>query len=275
MVQNQPTLKGRTVAITRPCGQAEEEAEIIRKKGGKPYLIPTIEIKGLSDLSPIKKFINELVKGEIDYIVFMSVNGIKHLLSAAENLKLSHQLEKGLKKTTVIAVGPKTTEAIKAHGIHVNLVPDKYTSDGIAESMQQFNISGKKVAIPRTSAANPTLKKRLTEMGALVHEIYVYDSKIPNDNGLNRRFVQDLTSGKIHAIVFGSGLCAKNFFQMLSGIIPPDKLADILWKKVAVSAIGPVTAEALAELHVRVDVMPKKHTFEEAIAALAQFWHQV
>jgi uroporphyrinogen-III synthase len=275
MVQTQPTLKGKTVAVTRPCGQADEEAEIIRKKGGKPYLIPTIEIQSLGDLSPIKKFIEELRQGGIDYIVFMSVNGIKHLLSAAENLKLTNQLEKGLKKTTVIAVGPRTAQEIEAHGVHVNLVPEKYTSDGIAESMQQLNLAGKKVAIPRTSAANPTLKQKLTEKGALVQEVYVYNSAIPKNDGLNRRFVQDLASGKIHAIVFGSGLCAKNFFQMLSEIVPPDKIAAILGQKVTVLAIGPVTAEALAVMHVKVDVMPKKHTFEEAIAALAEFWQQV
>ena len=60
MVQKTPSLKGKTVAITRPAGQAEEAGKLIEEKGGVPYYIPAIEIKGLSNFAPIKKFIAEL-----------------------------------------------------------------------------------------------------------------------------------------------------------------------------------------------------------------------
>ncbi len=272
MVQDQPTLKGKTIAVTRPCGQADEEAQIIRKNGGIPYLIPTIEIKGLSDLSPIKKFIEELALGEFDYIVFMSVNGVKHLFVASENLNLSNELLGGLEKTAIIAVGPRTAEELKAHQVHVNLVPLKYTSEGIAEGMQHLNVSNKKVAIPRTSAVNPTLKEKLTEMGALVKEVYVYESGLPVDGELKKKFLLDLSSGRIHAIVFGSGLCAKNLFEMLSDIVPPEKLTALLGCKATVVAIGPVTARTVIDMGAKVDVMPAIHTFEDALTALARFW---
>jgi uroporphyrinogen-III synthase len=272
MVQDQSTLKGKTIAVTRPCGQAEEEAQIIRKNGGIPYFIPTIEIKSLSDLSPLKKFIEELALGEFDYVVFMSVNGVKHLLAASENLMLSNELLGGLEKPIIIAVGPRTAEELKAHQIHVNSVPLKYTSEGIAEGMQPLNVLNKKVAIPRTSAANSTLKEKLTEMGALVKEVYVYESGLPVENELKKKFLLDLSAGKIHAIVFGSGLCAKNLFEMLRGVVPPEKLATLLGCKATVVAIGPVTARTLIDLGAKVDVMPEMYTFEDALTTLAQFW---
>jgi hypothetical protein len=76
MVQEATSLKGRTVAVTRPTGQAEEAGEMIAKRGGKPYLIPTIEIKGPRDLSATKKFIEALARDEVDYVIFMSINGV-------------------------------------------------------------------------------------------------------------------------------------------------------------------------------------------------------
>ncbi len=87
MVQKTPSLKGKTVAITRPAGQAEEAGKLIKEKGGIPYYIPAIEIKGLSNLEPIKKFITELQKEQVDYVILMSTNGVKHLFGAAETLK--------------------------------------------------------------------------------------------------------------------------------------------------------------------------------------------
>jgi uroporphyrinogen-III synthase len=37
-------------------------------------------------------------------------------------------------------------------------------------------------------------------------------------------------------------------------------------------AIGPKTAEALAEMGLKVDVMPKTYLLEDALNALAQHW---
>jgi uroporphyrinogen-III synthase len=272
MVQENSTLKGKTIAITRPSGQAEEVAELIKKRGGKPYFIPAIEIKGPSDLSPIKDFIGELQKGKVDYVIFMSVNGVRYLLSASENLSLLDSTLEGLKKTVTVAVGPKTAQELKAHKIPVNLVPAKYTSEGLLQSLRQLDISGKTICIPRTSGATPILKEKLGEMGALVKEVYVYDSVLPVDQKLREKFFQDLTAEKIDAIIFGSALSVKNLFQMPSDQISTEKLRDLMNRKVTVVAIGPVTADALVERGVKVDVMPDRHLFEEALAALARYW---
>jgi uroporphyrinogen-III synthase len=273
MVQESATLKGKTIAITRPSGQTDATAEIIEKRGGKPYFIPAIEIKASSDLAPIKNFIEELEKGKVDYVIFMSINGVRYLLSASERLSRFAATLEGLKKTVTVAIGPKTAQELKTHKIPVKLIPEKYTSEGLLESLRKLDISGKKIRIPRTSGATPTLKEKLGEMGALVKEIYVYDSALPVDKNLKEKFFQDLTAEKIDAIIFGSALSVKNLFQMLDDQIAPEKLRELMNKKVAVVAIGPVTADALVEIGVKVDVMPNKHLFEEAVAALARHWN--
>ena len=273
MVQDVFTLKGRTIAITRPRDQAEETGKMIEKKGGKPYFIPTIKIKGPSDLSSIKKFIDDLMRGEIDYVIFMSINGVRYLLSAAESLGLRDQLKEYLRKTVTIAVGPRTAQELKTHKIHVNLVPAKYSSEGIIQSLQQLDISGKSICIPRTSGATPILAKRLGEMGGKVQEIYVYESLLPIDQNLKERFFQDLMAGKIHAIIFSSSLGVKNLFQMLMEQISMEKLRDTMNSRLTIVAIGPATAKTLLEMGLKVDVMPDKHLFEEALIALARYWN--
>ena len=221
MVQKTPSLKGKTVAITRPAGQAEEAGKLIKEKGGVPYFIPAIEIKGLTNFAPVKNFVSELLKGQVDYVIFMSTNGVKYLFSAAETLKQSSQLKEGLAKTFVIAVGPRTAQALEEeYRVHVSLVPLKYSSEGLIECLQGKEISGKTIRIPRTTGATPTLTEKLKEMGAQVEEVYVYESGLPVDQKLKDKFFQDLTSGKIDAIVFGSGLSAKNIFKMLTENAP-------------------------------------------------------
>jgi uroporphyrinogen-III synthase len=271
MVQEAP-LKGRVVAITRPTGQAEEAGDLIKTKGGVPYYIPALEIKGLCDVNAIKKFIWELLKGNVDYVILMSTNGVKYLFEAAKPGNRTLMLHEGLSQTTVIAVGPKTAEALQEHHIRVDIVPQKYSSEGLLEVLKEKDIKGKTIRIPRTSKATPILKNALTSMGANVEEIYVYESGLPEDEVLKSKFYEDLTGGCIDALLFGSGLSAKNIFKMLTEKAPIDELRKILKEKVTVVAIGPTTAEALKELGIDVDVVPNDYLFDSALDALADYW---
>ncbi len=272
MVQKTPGLNGRVVAITRPAGQAEEAGKIIRDMGGVPYYIPAIEIKGLSNPEPIKKFVAEIEHGKVDYVLLMSTNGVKYLFEATDSLKLTGALQVGLAKVFTVAVGPRTAQALGEYHVHVDLVPTKYSSEGLIEYFKDKPLRNKKIRIPRTSNATPTLTNQLRELGADVEEVYVYESGLPVDEKLKKKFYEDLTSGRINALVFGSGLSAKNIFKMLTEKAPMEQLREVIKAKVTTVAIGPTTAEALKELNIKVDVIPEDYLFENALSALAKFW---
>lgn len=271
MVQKTP-LKGRVVAITRPAGQAEEAGELIRAKGGVPYYIPAIEIKGLSNPEPMKKFVTELTAETVDYVILMSTNGVKYLFGAAQEINQTRQLYEGLKRACVIAVGPKTAEAMREYNVRVDMMPEKYSSDGLLEALKGTDLKGKKIRIPRTSNATPTLTNQLKAQGADVEEIHIYESGLPVDEELKTKFYTDLTNGHINAILFGSGLSAKNIFRMLTEKASMALLRQTIAQKVTVVAIGPTTAEALRELEIKVDVIPGDYLFDKALDALGKHW---
>lgn len=271
MVQKTP-LKGRVVAITRPAGQAEEAGELIRAKGGVPYYIPAIEIKGLSNPEPMKRFIVELIAGTVDYVILMSTNGVKYLFNAVEAINQTRQLHEGLTRACVIAVGPKTAEAMREYNVRIDMVPEKYSSEGLLEALKDTNLKGKKIRIPRTNNATPTLTNQLKAQGADVEEIHVYESGLPVDEELKTKFYTDLTNGHINAILFGSGLSAKNIFKMLTEKASMTSLRQTIAQKVTIVAIGPTTAEALRELEIKVDVIPDDYLFDKALEALGKYW---
>lgn len=272
MVQKTPDLKGRIIAVTRPVEQTEGVGNLIYDMGGFPYFIPAIEIKGLSTPEPVKKFINELNAGIVDYVILMSVNGTKFLFKAAEDLELTNELKKGLAKTFLIAVGPSTADSLTEKHLHVNMVPTKYSAEGMIESFKNRPLSDKIIRIPRTSNATPTLTNKLRELGANVEEIYVYKSDIPVDENLKNDFYQRIIDGKIDAVVFGSGLSVRNIFKMLSEKNSLSKIKEIFKKNITTVAIGPTTADVLVQFGIQVDVMPNNYLFEEALQALAKFW---
>jgi uroporphyrinogen-III synthase len=271
MVQDDFTLKGRTVALTRPLNQAKETGNLIKQYGGTPYFIPTIEIASTCDLLAVQVFFAELEDNKVDYVLFMSPNGIHYLLNIAETLGLKDKLKKCLNKIVVISVGPKTAQELRNHDINVSLIPKNYSSDGIVDCLKQKGIEGRTIYIPRTRDATPYLANSLTILGAKVHELYVYASLLPHDQHLNERFLKDLRAGMIDAIIFGSSLSVTNLFDMLGKLISKEKLRELLNNELTIVAIGPVTAQTLLKMGLKVEVVPKSYLFEEAIKALARY----
>ena len=271
MVQDDFTLKGRTVALTRPLNQAKETGNLIKQYGGTPYFIPTIEIASTCDLLAVQVFFAELEDNKVDYVLFMSPNGIHYLLNIAETLGLKDKLKKCLNKIVVISVGPKTAQELRNHDINVSLIPKNYSSDGIVDCLKQKGIEGRTIYIPRTRDATPYLANSLTILGAKVHELYVYASLLPHDQHLNERFLKDLRAGMIDAIIFGSSLSVTNLFDMLGKLISKEKLRELLNNALTIVAIGPVTAQTLFKMGLKVEVVPKSYLFEEAIKALARY----
>lgn len=274
MVQEAPSLMGKTIAVTRPREQASETALLIRKMGGKPYNLPTLELKPLNATAELKNFIEALESGHVDYTVFMSVNGVKFFLDQAGKLVSSETLKKILMKTVVIAIGPKTAQALTEAGIYVKIIPTEFSSRGVIEILKVLGVQGKKVYTLRAKGASTLLRNELAGCGAEVNEIYLYENEMPKKTSVTRKFFRDLASGRINAIIFGSPKGVKNFFNMFSSQVPLSELKKLMREKVTIVAIGPVTAKSLEEEGIPANVIPSEYTFQAALEALARYWQR-
>ncbi len=272
MVQENCPLNGRIIVVTRPREQAAETIKAIEALGGKAYSFPTIEITKSTDTSVVNPFLEALANKKVDYVILMSVNGVNHLLDITENLGVTDEFKKNLKNTVMMAVGPKTAQELERNGIHVDLIPEKYTSEGIMQCLRQRNVKDKTIFIPRTSEAPPELTEQLRKMGNRVEEIYVYKSQIPHNRSLTEKFVKELKNKRVDAILFTSALGAKNFFEILKQIVSEKEFKALIQERTVIVAIGPTTAQSITEIGVKVDVIPKKHTLDEALNALVNYW---
>jgi uroporphyrinogen-III synthase len=213
----------------------------------------------------------ELQKGHVDYVILMSTNGVKYLFSAAENYKLARLLHEGLKNTFVIAVGPKTAESMKEYNVHVDMVPQQYSSEGLLKALEGKDLQGKKIRIPRTSNATPTLTDTLREMGADVEEIYVYESGLPMMRS-SRKVLPGFDQWMHRRSCFLSRLSAKNIFKMLAEKAYMEKSSPINRAESNDGLLVPPPRNP-GEMDIKVDVVPKDYLFESALYALAEYWN--
>jgi len=201
----------------------------------------------------------------VDWLVLMSPNGANLLFDILRSH--GNLLPSVLGDLQLLAVGPKTKEALARQGMHGVHLPDKFSSMGIADFLSTQDLGGKRILLARSSSADNSLARELANNGATVATVNLYDSVIPSDATSFQRFVDLIGRDDIQAILFTSSLSASNLFTMSKNSIDLDELVPRL-RKIRIGAIGPVTARKLAELGVPTTVMSETFIIDDALKEL-------
>jgi uroporphyrinogen-III synthase len=237
-----PGLKNKILAITRNELNAREFLQLVGEQGGTAIALPTIELvpKGPE---AVQEFLAALEKKKHDYCAFMSAQAVKILFDVA-----GREAALALKSTTVIAVGPKTKQALQDQGVNVRLVPDRFSSEGLVDLLSGMGPKGKKIIIPRSGAANEFAAKELKELGMKVDEVLFYAVRTCAPTLAWSEFSDLLRQKKVDAVVFTSSSSVSSFFEILDKLSPGTTELDSLTNVVS---IGPLTTRELEKREIR------------------------
>ncbi len=249
--------KKKVIAIMRPASYLAESVRLANSMGFETITAPMIDVADKTDAN-FNGFVERVISGEADYVIFTSANGVEFTF-----LKLNEPEEfiEQLNKTNVVAIGPKTKNALFKNGIHVSFMPVSYSSEGLVEHLK--GIEGAIIEIARSSHGAPLLVKGLREKGAVVHETQVYQIIAPRDER-HAALVRGALAGEVDIFAFTSSMMVRNFMRLTEEMEVKEEIIRVLNEK-TVAAIGKPTAKTLSEFGVRVKVMPERYTFEELL----------
>jgi uroporphyrinogen III methyltransferase/synthase len=164
-------------------------------------------------------------------------------------------------RARVAAVGSETARALEQCGLLVDVIPDEYRAEAVAEKMIATGVAGTRVLLPRAAAAREILPEMLQAAGATVEEVAVYQtvpSKAPAVADVRRL----LEAGTVDAVTFTSSSTVRYFVAALGdGAVP-------LLQQTRICCIGPITGATATELGLPVALQPSTYTipaFAEAI----------
>jgi uroporphyrinogen-III synthase len=244
----------KLIAIMRPASYLAESVRLATSLGFGTITAPMIDVVDKTDAN-FKGFVERVMAGEVDYVIFTSANGVEFTL-----LKLNEPQEfiEQLNKTHVVAIGPRTKNALLETGIRVSFVPESYSSEGLVEQLK--GIEGAVIEIARSSHGAPELVEGLQEKGAIVHETQVYQIINPRDER-HAALMERALAGEVDIFAFTSSMMVRNFMALAYEMGARNEIIRVLNEK-TVAAIGKPTADTLSEFGVKVKVMPDHYTFE-------------
>lgn len=247
----------KVIAIMRPASYLAGSVKLAESMGFKAITAPMIDVLDKTDAN-FKGFMERIMEGAVDYVIFTSANGVEFTLL---KLNSTDEFIDQLNETKVVAVGPKTRDALLKNGINVSLMPDRYSSEGLVDLLT--GIEGSIIEIARSSHGAPELVSGLIGKGAKVHETQVYEIIRPRDER-HEKLMKEALAGKIDIFAFTSSMMVRNFMAIAEDMGIKDEIIRILNEK-TVAAIGKSTSETLAGFGVNVGIMPERYTFEDLL----------
>jgi len=117
-------VAGLRVAVQEYGKPNVELVEGLESRGATVSRVPVYRWALPEDLGPIKAAIVEIASGRVGVAVFTSAQQVEHLLLVAADLGREADLRAALEKVTMVgSIGPTTSEALRAHGLPVDIEP--------------------------------------------------------------------------------------------------------------------------------------------------------
>jgi uroporphyrinogen III methyltransferase/synthase len=248
-------LFGQRVVVTRTRRQAGALTAKLARLGADVLEIPTIRIvpKPLPESARMK--LGKL-SAWFDWLVFASPNAVE--LFFAEYFQAKTDLRE-LGPLKIAAVGPATAHKLRDLHLDVDLQPEIYTTEKLAEVFSILDIQSLRFCLPHGNLADPGLAEHLRKKGATVEEWALYET-IPegeDKTGARGRYLRE----GAHWITFTSASTVENWHAL--GLQPESGKPQ----PKAVS-MGPVTSAELRRLNYQVAAEASVSTLDSLVETI-------
>lgn len=245
--------------MTRPRPQAAALVARLVALGAEVIEAPAIAIRPPDDPGPLQDALGRLA--EFDWVVFTSANGVE---AVAGRLESSGAGLEALSGCRIGAVGPGTRDALEERGVPVELMPDSYRVDALAEKIiEEWNVTGARFLLPRADRANPVLTEVLLRAGAKVTAVVAYRTVTEEKGADGARAA--LEGRCADYLTFTSASTVRGFAEQVG--------ADAIRRAtppLSVVSIGPETSRAAREAGIDVHLEADPHTIEGLLTIMGR-----
>jgi len=242
-------LHGKRVVVTRARAQASGLAATLSALGAEAIELPAIRIEPLIDSDPVRDAVADLHSYWL--VCLTSPNGVRLLFDAMAE---QGRDARALASATVAAIGPGTAAALAERGVIADVVPDRFVAEALVDALSVVEVKDRPVLIARAAEARSVLPDALTERGARVDVVDLYETvrEDPDPEAIEAAQSADY-------VTFTSSSTVRNLLDGIGDRFPSDA---------RVVSIGPVTSATARELGLEVHVEAERHDPSGLVEAL-------
>jgi uroporphyrinogen-III synthase len=258
--------------------RAIEVEKLIRTYGGQPFVVPAMREAKLGSDRAALDFADQLMRGEIDVVIFLTGVGVRRLLEIVEAEYDREAFLKALAATKIVTRGVKpeaVLRELKLRSVATAAEPTTWHELMLAiDHHFGDSLKTKRVAVQEYGASNPELLAELTSRSAAVIKVPVYQWALPEDLQPLRECVQGLAHANVDVVLFTT---AVQVIHLMLVARQMNAVAELLagLRSIVVVSVGPTTTAELLHYGILPDFEPSRPKLGFLVNEAAQYAAQV
>lgn len=251
--------------------KGSEMRSLIERQGGIATIAPSMQEIPLDDNPAAFAFAELLFAGEIDVLILLTGVGTRALAAAIETRYERERFLEALGRCCVIVRGPKPAAVLREWKVRIDhLVAEPNTWRELLELVDaRVPVQGKRVAVQEYGQPNEELYAGLTERGADVLRVPVYQWALPDDIGPLQDAIRRTIDGGFDVILFTSAHQLRNVLEIADTLGLREQWLTAA-RMCVVASIGPTASETLEMNGLPVDVEPEHPKMGHLVIAAAR-----
>jgi uroporphyrinogen-III synthase len=260
-------MQGLRVGVTS-ARKGEELTEALERRGALVTWGPTVATVPPESDADLLAVTDVVLTAQPDWVAASTGAGMRAWLEAADTHRRGEALRALLVNTRVVARGAKAAGALRALGAKPLYVAVHETDADLAAWLTPRVRAGEVVAIQVHSDDDGRAYSELDRRKIKVLRVRAYRCVLPEDQAPARRLIEHILAGDIDVVVSTSAPAARHLLQIAAEAGQRAALERALRERVAVAAVGPVTATAFEQAGIGVSIMPERFRTGDLIRAL-------
>ncbi len=238
--------------------RAAEMQSLIERHGGIATIAPSLREIPIEDNSAALAFGEQLSRGEIDIVVFLTGVGAQGLIDVLKTQNSNETIQTWFGRTTVVVRGPKPVAVLRMAGIRVDYrAAEPNTWRELVQLIDDtpIPVAGQTVAVQEYGQPQYELTKALEDRLATVVSVPVYKWDFPDDTGPLEKSVHSTIAGEFDVLLFTSAQQAVNTVEIADRLGLKDAWLAAA-RQCIIGSIGPTATETLEGLGLRPHLEP-------------------
>jgi uroporphyrinogen-III synthase len=240
--------------------RATETAKLIAGRGGRPVVAPALREIPLASNVKALEFVSALIEGRFDMVILLTGVGTRALVGIAEGTGQREPFLAALRRVAVVARGPKPLAVLRDLSVPASIAaPEPNTwrelLAALDDAADRFPVRDRRIAVQEYGVSNPEFLAALSERGAEVTAVPVYQWALPENLEPLRAAIVAIGRGEIDVVLFTTSVQIDHIFEVAAQMNAEAALRRGLARMV-IASIGPTTSEALRRHDLTADLEP-------------------
>lgn len=239
----EPPLAGFRVGVTA-ARKVEEQVGLLERRGAEVVWAPALSLEAHVEDADLRTATEDVLSRPVDLFLATTGIGLKAWFAAAERWGLRDELLSHLGAAEILARGPKSVGALRAHGLRELWAPESEEFEDVLEHLRGRDLDGRRIVVQEHGQSLSMVAHALRRRGADVSSVAVYRVVAAEDPGPMFHLIDEIADRTVHAVTFTAAPAVAALMDAAGSTGRREEVVGAFQADVLASCVGPVTAAA-------------------------------